>query len=332
MTEGSTDIPIPVVVMGLGMVGQAVARAALLRPELEVVGAIDPAHAGKRLDALLGVPAPAFPVAADPAKAFARARGGVLLHATGSLLEQVLPQLRSAVSAGLSVVSTCEELAYPWYSQPQAADALADLCEARDVAVVGAGVNPGFVLDRLPGLLVGATGPVRHVHGARVQDLSGGSPRRRRTAGVGLSVEEFWALAQQHAVGHVGLAESALLVADGCGFDLDDVDLEEELEPVLADHDLAAGASVGAGAVAGIRQSVRAFVGGKERVRLDLEARVGAEDPRDELSVDGPVQLEARIEGGIPEDEGTAWVVVNAAPAVTRLRGLVTVLELPVGR
>ncbi len=332
MTEGSTDTPIPVVVMGLGFVGQAIARAALESPELSVVAAVDPAHSGERLHAVLGTRGPDLPILAEPGKAFALARGGVVLHATGSSFEQVLPEVRAAVRAGLSVVSTCEELAYPWYAQPGLADELADLCDANDVAVVGTGVNPGFVLDRLPAFLLHVTGAVRGVRAVRVQDATPRRPALHRKIGAGLAVDEFWAAARRHDVGHVGLAESALLVADGCGFDLDDVDVEEELEPVVAERDLRPPLPIEAGRVAGIRQSARAFVGGTERVRLDLEVYAGASDPHDEVRIDASVPLSLRVDGGIPGDDATAWAVVHAAPAITRMHGLLTVLELPAGR
>lgn len=332
MTEGSTDTPIPVVLMGLGFVGQAIARAALESAELSVVAAVDPAHAGERLHALLGTRAPDLPILAAPGEAFARARGGVVLHATGSSFEQVFPEVRAAVRAGLSLVSTCEELAYPWYSQPQRADELADLCDANGVSVVGTGVNPGFVLDRLPAFLLHVTGAVRRVEALRVQDATPRRPTLHRKIGAGLTVDEFWAAVQRHEVGHVGLAESALLVADGCGFDLDDVDVEEDLEPVVAERDVRPPPSIAAGCVAGIRQSARAFVGGTERVRLQLEVSAGARDPRDEIRIDASVPLSVRVDGGIPGDDATAWAVVHAAPAMTRRHGLLTVLELPAGR
>src|SRR5512133_4297115 len=83
-TEGRTlerEGGIPVVIMGLGEVGRAIARAALARAELQVVGAVDPDPqlAGRSLAELLGVPAPALTVAADAAPALRAARGGVVL-------------------------------------------------------------------------------------------------------------------------------------------------------------------------------------------------------------------------------------------------------------
>ena len=328
MAEVATGIP--VVAMGLGHIGRAIARAALERPELRLVAAVDPAHAGQRLDEVLGAPAPALEVGGDAAEAFALAADGVVLHATGSSFDAVRPELEAAARAGLSVVSTCEQLAWPW--NHDGADALDRLCEANEVAIVGVGVNPGFVLDRLPAFLCQATGPVRRVSATRVQDAARRRPALQRKVGAGLDEDAFYAAWERGELGHVGLAESALLVAAGCGFELDP-EVEEEIEAVVAERDVDAAVPVKAGAVAGIRQVLRGFTDGVERVRLELVIASGVEDERDEIEIDARPPVKALLRGGLPGDLATAWAVVNAAPAVTMLPGgLSTVLDLPSGR
>jgi 4-hydroxy-tetrahydrodipicolinate reductase len=321
---------IPVVLEGLGEIGQAIGRAVLEKPELRLVAAVDPAHAGKKLSDLLGPGAPDLTVLADPGKAYAAARGGVLLQATSSLLDEVMPQLLRAVDAGLAVVSTCEELAWPWLRGEAAADELDARCEKKDVAVVGLGVNPGFVLDRLPAFLSQVVGPVRHVRALRVVDAATRREALRRRTGFGLDEEAFYLAADRGEVGHVGLAESAALVAAGCGFELDE--FEEEIEPVIADEDVAGHPAIRAGQVAGVRQVVRGLLDGTERVHLELVVAVHADDERDEVDIDARPPVQAVVKGGISGDLATAWAVVNAAPAVLALRGLVTVLDLPAGR
>ena len=55
---------VPVVVMGLGFIGQEIARCALQSEELEVIGAVDksPGLVGKKLTDVLGMPAGTFKV------------------------------------------------------------------------------------------------------------------------------------------------------------------------------------------------------------------------------------------------------------------------------
>jgi 4-hydroxy-tetrahydrodipicolinate reductase len=321
---------IPVVVAGLGEIGRAVVRALAGAPDLRLVGAVDPAFAGRKLDDLTGVPGTGLVVEGDPARPLAAARGGVLLQATTSRAADALPQIEQAVKGGVSVATACEELAWPWLAHEEEADALDALCDRHDVAVVGTGVNPGFALDRLPALLSQCTGPVRHVSARRVVDLATRRAALRRKAGVGLSPEEFLAAADAGRVGHVGLAESAMIAALGCGLELDEV--EEEIEPVVAARDLAGPEKVARGRVAGARQLARGWAEGREAVRLELVLAVGAEDPRDEVRIDADPPLSLVVPGGLPGEAAAAWALVHAARALPVLRGLVTVLDLPSGR
>jgi len=320
---------IPVVVMGLGEVGRAIARRVLAQPALRLTGAVDPAKgiAGRKLDELLGVPAGGLTVAADAAAALEVARGGVVILATTSSFEKALPQIQQAVRAGCSVVSTCEELAWPWLHHEAGAEALDALCEEHDVAVVGTGVNPGFSLDRLPAFLAQVVGEVRHVRGLRVVDLAKRRDALRRKAGVGLSEEAFEKADERGEVGHVGLAESAALAAAGCGLEVDEV--EEELVPLIAEEDAH---GVKRGQVAGVQQVARAFSEGREVARLELVIALGVDHPRDEVEIDADPPLRAVIPGGIPGEAATVHAVVHAALAVTERHGLITVLDLPAGR
>src|SRR5947209_15047587 len=108
--------PVPVVVMGLGFIGQQIARAALASPELKLVGVVDasPQLLGRKLSEVLGVPGSQLKIVDSIGAAVGRAKKGVLLHATGSRLPQVMEQLLEAIGAQLSVVSTCEELSFPY--------------------------------------------------------------------------------------------------------------------------------------------------------------------------------------------------------------------------
>jgi 4-hydroxy-tetrahydrodipicolinate reductase len=324
---------IPVVLMGLGEIGQAIARAALARPDLEVVAAVDPSPslAGRTLAEILGGGAPELRVARDLAS-LAVPKGGVVLHATRSLLAEALPEVQAAVRAGLHVVSTCEELADPSVDHEEEGAALDRLCDEHGVAVVATGVNPGFVLDRLPALLAHATGPVRHVLGVRVVELAGRRAALRRKMGVGLTEDAFQAAYDRGELGHVGLRQSASLVAQSC-FDLDAYEVEEDdIVALVADEDRAGPVPVQRGEVAGVQQVARAYADGREIVRLELTLQVGAEEPRDELVLDAQPPLRVHVPGGVQGDLATAHVVVNAVHAVVERQGLITVLDLPAGR
>lgn len=320
--------------MGLGVIGQEIARAALASDEVELVGAIDssPRLSGKPLADFVGQVAGTLKVQPSIAAAVGRKTGLVLLHATGSRLPQVQDQLLEAMSHGLHVVSTCEELAFPWFNHPEIAERLEAAAHRANVSIVGTGVNPGFVLDRLVATAGQVCGQVRHAKVTRTVDARTRREALQRKVGAGLTEEAFFSLVDQGRIGHVGLVESAALCALGLGLDCDDY--EEELTPVFAEEEITGGAFVvKQGQVAGMHQVAVALEDGQERVRLELTIALGVDDPQDVIELEAEPRLKLVIPGGVPGDRATANLVVNAAPRMTASQaGLLTVLELPAGR
>ena len=73
----------------------------------------------------------------------------VAIHATGSNLEKVWPQIKNLLNHGFSVVSTCEELSYPWYRYAELSKEIDDYAKNKGLFVIGTGVNPGFIMDTM---------------------------------------------------------------------------------------------------------------------------------------------------------------------------------------
>src|SRR5438105_1125841 len=95
---------------------------------------------------------------------------------------------------------------------------------------------------------------------------------------LGLTVEG----SAERLLGHVGIRESAALVARALGLP-PGAPVETELAPVLAASDLATPEGpLARGRVAGIRQVATVAAAGRLRVRLELVIAAGANDPRDE--------------------------------------------------
>ncbi len=319
---------LPVIHFGLGPIGLEIARLVAQRPGLRSVGAIDisPELAGKDLGDLGGT---AGVEVGRAETALAAGNGGVVAHCTGSSLERVLPQLVACVEAGMSVVSTCEELSYPWQQAPKLAKELDDAAMANGVAVLGTGVNPGFAMDYLPVVLSGASRRVDHVRVHRVQDAGVRRLPLQKKVGAGLSVDEFDELVLAGTVRHVGLPESAQAVAAAFGWELSE--LRDEIGPVVAEHPTpSALGEIAPGSVTGVRQRATGLVGESEVVELTLEMAVGLPDPRDEVVLTGDPDVSMAIPGGLHGDVATAAVVVNALPLVARAApGLRVMAELP---
>ena len=329
----STEGTLPVALVGLGAIGREVASAVLDTPELRLVAAmdVDPQLIGKPLSGLLGRAAGDLQVEEESARVLARAEGGVLLQVTGSRLPTVAAQIERAVGVGLNVVSSCEELAFPWLNHPEVAEKLEKLAQKHGVSVLGTGVNPGFVLDRLVCTLASVAGKVTRVVAERVVDASSRREQLQRKVGAGLTREQFERAVGAGKVGHVGLVESAALVSAGLGLSCDE--FEESIEPFMATRAVQGPVPVDIGRVAGSSQVARGFASGREVVTLSVTIAVGAPDPHDSIRIEGDPPLRFRAEGGVPGDRATIWSIVNAIPpVVTAEPGLLTVLDLPAGR
>lgn len=317
---------------GIGPIGAEIARIAAAREGIEIVGAvdIDPAKAGQDLGAVIGAGRElGVTVSDNAADLFARVEADVVLHTTGSYLTQVLPQLEQAVDAGLNVVSTCEELAYPIAQYPDIAAALDRRCRARGVTVLGTGVNPGFVMDTLALVLSGVCQEVRAVHCQRVVNASTRRQPLQKKIGSGLTREEFQRLVDARQVRHVGLYESVVMIADGLGWTLDEV--TETTEPMIAEELVETDYfRVEPGRVTGVNQVGTGWRGGQPAITLSLQMYLGAREPRDAIQIAGTPPVDLVLRGGTHGDRATTALVVNTARRVVAAApGLITMKDLP---
>lgn len=316
---------------GLGPIGLGIARLAAARPGIEIVGAVDvdPSKVGRDLGELLGGAPNGVAVTDSVAQAMA-AGPQVVLHATSSSLARVTAQLEELAALGADVVSTCEELSYPWAAQPQIAAHLDRTAKAHNVTLLGTGINPGYAMDALPLMLTAPCASVRSVRVTRVVDAARRRGPLQKKVGAGLSEAEFAEQVRAGSVRHVGLPESLAMLAGSLGWPLDTV--HDTIEPVIAQQPIVTEfVRVEAGQVAGVRQIASGTRNGGEVVRLELQMYVGAADPRDEIEIDGDPPIRAVVPGGFHGDIATAAIVVNAAPAVVRAApGLATMMDVGV--
>jgi 4-hydroxy-tetrahydrodipicolinate reductase len=323
---------VKVAVVGLGSVGQAVTRLLLQTPTVKVVGVADPAPAtaGKDLGTALGLPRRLrIKVHADPERFVRKLTADAAVVCTSSLLKEVKPQILGLVSRRIRVLTTCEELAFPVPPRVAGAREIARAAKAKKVAVLAAGLNPGFTMDSLALTLTAPCTGVRRVSVTRVQDAGTRRLPLQRRVGAGLNLGQFRRAVTEGTVRHVGLVESAHMIASALGWKLDRVD--ETLEPAIAPRDLDTEyLRIPAGAAAGIRQAVRGFRKGELAVSLDLQVYVGAEAPRDHILIDADPPVDATVAGGISGEVAAAAILVNTLPRLLAAPpGLATVKDLP---
>ncbi|PSP84844.1 dihydrodipicolinate reductase [Halobacteriales archaeon QS_1_68_17] len=322
------DESLTAVQFGVGPIGARVARSARARG-VSFVGAVDvdPGKVGRDLADVADLDGETgATVTDDPAAALA-ADPDVVFHATVSAAETARPQLETILEAGANVITTCEELVYPWRDHAETAGALDAVARENGVTCLGTGVNPGFVMDALPAVLSTPMERVERIGVERVQDAGSRREPLQRKVGAGTDPDRFDAEVAAGA-GHVGSPESAAMLAAAVGWDLDGI--AETVEPVIADERVETDhLVVEAGDVAGVHQRTRGTVDGDERVTLDLRMAVGL-DSRDAVDFTGDPDVSVTVDGGYHGDVATAAVVANRAPAVAAADpGLATMLDLP---
>jgi len=321
-----------VILCGLGPIGQGIARLVLETHGLRVVGAADvsPDVAGRDLGSVLGLPKKLrLKVASDPKRLLGRARADLAVVATTSSLRSVKPLIEDLLGGRLHVVTTCEELASPTPSHAAAFRELDRLARKKKVSLLATGVNPGFAMDVLALMQTAPCSRVDRIRVTRVVDVATRRLPLQRKVGAGLTISQFRRALSDGAVRHVGLLQSAHMIAGGLGWRLDRID--ETVEPAIAPRDLDTDhLRIPAGAVAGIKQCLRAYRGGELAISLDLQIYVGAEHPRDHVLVDGEPAIDLTIAGGVAGDAATAAMIVNAIPKLLAARpGAVTMRDLP---
>jgi len=327
-----TERPTTYIQCGLGPTGCGIVRAAAERPWLRLVGAIDiaPDKVGRDVADVAGLAQLTGVLVRDSLRDLPPA--DLVLHSTASHLRQVGPLLRQFVERGLSCLSTAEELTWPWLSSPDLAEELDALARQRGVRLLGAGINPGFVLDLLPMLLTVPCREVAAVRARRIVDTARRRPQLQARTGIGLTEREYRLRAAKGAIGHVGLRESVALLASGLGWSPEAV--TETIEPVIADEPTETHHfMVRRGQVLGSRQVAEGTVGGTERIRLELALYAHAPDAHDEVQLVGSPSFTVRIDGGIPGDEATPAVVINVIPSLLAAPpGLLTAKDIVVPR
>ncbi|MCK4772319.1 MAG: dihydrodipicolinate reductase [Candidatus Latescibacteria bacterium] len=318
---------------GCGPIGLGVTSLAAHRKDIELVGAvdIDPEIVGSDLgemadlDDKLGIV-----ITDDAGTLLSEVKPDIAFHTTGSSFRNVYSQLEDIVRAGVNIVSTCEELSFPYKREPDLAAQLDSLAKENGVTVLGTGINPGFLMDTWPLSMTAVCRDVEEVKAVRIQDASSRRLPFQKKIGAGRTPDEFQNLIDEGTLRHVGLPESTAMIAAGLGWELDEI--TEEIGPVMAESQVSSPhLTVEPGQAAGVKQISHGLIAGKEVVTLEFQAYIGAPETYDAVYIKGTPNMEVVIKGGTHGDIGTAAMVVNAARRVVEAPpGLLTMKDVPV--
>jgi len=320
--------PIHAALIGAGPLGINIYKYALTRKDIIITHVIDiePSLMGKDMGLHCGQEETGVPIAGD----YSAIRDvNVAILATVSDLPRIGPQILSLIEAGLPVVSTCEELFFPWGNSHEWSETIDRAAKDKGVAVLGTGVNPGFLMDALPMMLSGVCHHVDRVEVRRYQDAQFRRIPFQKKIGAGLTYEEFEKRKNEGTLRHVGLTESMQFIARQLGWTLDRT--EDKIEPVGAERNIETEAlKIQSGQVAGVRQTGRGFVNGEERIRLSFQAAVGEPESYDEVEIFGVPHIRSRIIGGVHGDVATCSIILNACKSVLHaMPGLRTMADVP---
>jgi 4-hydroxy-tetrahydrodipicolinate reductase len=323
---------IKVVQYGLGPIGLGIVEVLLSRPWVKLIGTVDRDRnkVGKDVGDLLGTPRKTGIVVKDRlSTVLSHEKTDIVTHATSSYMNTVHPQLVEILEHGASVISTAEELSYPFVKYPDQARELDRIGREKNAVVLGSGVNPGFLLDTLTVALSGVCQKVNSIRAERVINALQRRLPLQRKIGAGLSTVEFDKRVAQGTIKHVGLSESVGLVALAMGWKVGEI--QERITPVIAEKEVHSDyVQLKPGEVAGVRQVAKGILAGQELVVLDLRMYLGAPNPHDSVLIDGTPPVDMTIRGGVQGDRATPAIIVNSIPKIRALQpGLRIMLDLP---
>jgi len=330
-----------VALWGLGAMGSGCAVELLKKTGVEITGVVvRKSNVGKSLYEVLNVERgdrPDVIITNDVSSVIYPGSCDICLLTTDSTTVDAFPKIKLCLEAGINVITSAEEMAYPQAQSPELAAEMDKIAKEHGVTVHGTGVNPGMMMDLLAICASGIMTQVDKVTCKRVNSLSPFGPIVMYEQGIGETVENFNKRVEEgHMSGHVGFAESCGAMADAWGWKIEK--FEQQMSPIVTDVDRKSPYGfAAAGQVAGVNMTGQAWVDGE--VKLDMyhpqqiePEQVGVHTG-DYITIEGipPVHLQnlPEVDGGI----GTIAMLVNMLPFVVAAKpGLKTMLDLPVPR
>jgi len=315
--------------LGFGPIGQKIFKYATERNILHPVAVIDidKEKIGKDAGVIAGTGNTGIAVSNDLEVAL-NSSADIVIVATSSKIEVIEEQISASMQHSKNVISTSEELLYPWKNNEIIAKRLDRLAKEHNVSILGTGINPGLLMDTLPLVLSAAARRVDSIEIKRHQNASERRLPFQKKIGAGLSIEEFSHLRDKKFIRHVGFSESIRMIAAGLGIKLDNI--IEKVEPVIAEEPVKSDfINVQKGYVKGVHQTAHGFVENKPVISLELLAYLGNSNSKDEIIIYGNPNITSTISGGVNGDMATAAVIVNAIPRVIDAKaGLRTMLDI----
>lgn len=323
-----------VIQIGVGSLGLDIAQTILEKKHLNLVGAVDenPDLQGADLGYLATGRENDVKVSASLEKAITSSDVSpkVALISTVSEAKQMAETIKEASWYCVDIVTTCEELSYPWNQHPETSAYIDEVCRSQGITCLPTGVNPGFLMDYLPAVLSSVCQTVSYVEVERVQNAAERRESFQRKIGAGLTHEEFEEARSSGSLRHIGLPESVDMIAAALGITLDKN--EEQLDKIVAAEYINSGYKpIEKGMPSGVEQIAIGKINGQTLISLKFRAAMGEEASYDKITINGKPSLENKFYSGVHGDLATAAIATNAINTAYKAEsGLKTMLDVPV--
>jgi len=327
-----------VALWGFGAMGQGIAKMIDSKEDIKIVGACDtnPALQNKPLGEILQYLKKDrhVPILSDIDTVLENDVDLVLI-ATDSFVKKTYSKIKKVMKKGINVISTAEEMAYPYASEPDLAQKIDVLAKEHNVTVLGTGINPGFVMDLLPIFMTASMEKIERIDISRINSLSPFGKTVMEEQGVGLSIETFEKKNKnKELAGHVGFKESVYMIAKALNLEIDT--FKQNMEPIITNVDRKSpyGEAL-KGSVAGINMTAEATVDGKPFIIMNhpqqIEPNAEGIETGDYVKISGSPEINLTIKPEIEGGVGTVAMCVNSIQNVVQANsGLKTMIDLPV--
>jgi len=324
---------IKIILVGLGPIGVETCKLVLQKKSLNLLAVvdIDSKKFGKDLGKFIGAKKKLnIPIVENLSSALHKFHPEVAILTSGSRLESVKEDLFTCIENKVSIISSCEELLYPFISNPALAEDIDKKAKEKFVHILGTGVNPGFIMDIAPLFFTSVCSNVKTIKAERVVDLNKRRKPLQAKMGLGKTKSEFNQMVKVKKLGHVGLLESAQLIADGLRMNISSY--KEKITPILASKNFTTKYfQIDKGKVCGMNHVVQGFYGKQKLISLDLQMRVDLYKSFDKIIVDGTPKLNVIVENGVFGDTATVAMLVNCIPSLLHAEfGLLTMKNIQI--
>ena len=323
---------IKVIQIGMGPLGIKIAEFISQRKGIKTVAAVDknPKLIGTKLNMLNDNLSLEITIESELKTTIKKSAPDVAILSTVSDMERITPQILEILKLGIPIVSTCEELSYPWKTEGSLAHQIDQIAKKHHVAVLGTGVNPGFLMDTLPLFLTSVCQSVESILVTRYQNAAYRRIPFQKKIGAGLTLTEFENKKKEGTLKHIGLTESMQFIATELGWELDKT--EDSISPVIAAEDINVnGLQVSKGCASGVCQIGKGYIDGEVKVTLIFQAAISEGESYDEVEIKGSPNIKSRIADGVNGDIATCAITINATKQILNAQpGLRTMADIPV--